>query len=123
MIARLPGVSSAPPTPCSIRAPTSTGRFGARPHSSDAEANQATPTMKTRRRPYRSPSAPPSRIRLASVSVYPLTVHCRPDSAAPRSAPIAGNATLTTVASSIARPEPSTAANSTQRPAASDSRT
>jgi hypothetical protein len=38
--ARLPGVSSAPPTPCRARPATSSSRFGADPHSSDATANQ-----------------------------------------------------------------------------------
>ena len=69
IIARLPGVSSAPPTPCSARAAISSGAVGASPQSSDASANQTTPITKTRRRPYRSPSEPPSRISDASVSV------------------------------------------------------
>ena len=69
MIASEPGVSSAPPMPCSARAPMSTPMSGARPHSAEASANQTTPTTKTRRRPSRSPSAPPSRIRPARVSV------------------------------------------------------
>ena len=43
-------------------------RSGASPHTSEATANQTTPITNTRRRPSRSPSAPPSRIRLASVS-------------------------------------------------------
>jgi len=42
---------------------------GAMPHSSDAAANHATPMMKRRRRPKRSPSAPPTRISAASVNV------------------------------------------------------
>ena len=68
IIARLPGVSSAPPTPCSTRAAISTSGFGASPHSSEASANQIVPITKIRRRPNRSPSEPPSRIRLASES-------------------------------------------------------
>ena len=68
MIARLPGVSSAPPMPWSARAATSVATFGARPQSADAIANQAVPMMNTRRRPNRSPSEPPSRINDASVS-------------------------------------------------------
>ena len=51
------------------------------------------------------------------LSVYPLTVHCRPAALAWRSAPMRGKAMLTTVASMNARPEPSTVASSTQRPA------
>ena len=68
IIARLPGVSSAPPTPCSARAATRAHPVGARPHTKEARANHTTPTRKTRRRPYRSPSTPPSRMNAASVS-------------------------------------------------------
>ncbi len=51
IIARLPGVSSAPPTPCSSRAPTSASALGATAQSSDATVNHATPTTNMRRRP------------------------------------------------------------------------
>ena len=51
IIARLPGVSSAAPTPCSARAAMSSGADGASPHSSDASANHTTPITNTRRRP------------------------------------------------------------------------
>ena len=117
-----PGVSSAPPMPCSTRAAMRNPAVGATAHSSDAVANHATPTRNTRRRPYRSPSAPPSRISAARASVYPVTVHCRPESPVCRSRPIRGNAMLTTVASSDARLDPSTVASSAQRPAAEDRR-
>ena len=50
-MARLPGVSSAPPTPCRARAAMSTATFGASPHSSDAIANQTVPTTNIFRRP------------------------------------------------------------------------
>ena len=50
-MARLPGVSSAPPTPCRARAAMSTATFGASPHSSDAIANQTVPIMNIFRRP------------------------------------------------------------------------
>ena len=68
IMARLPGVSSPPPTPCSTRATISTSAFGASPHSSEASGEPDVPTTNIRRRPYRSPSEPPSRIREASVS-------------------------------------------------------
>ena len=68
-IARLPGVSRAPPIPWTARAATSVSMFGAMPQASDATANHTTPMTKTRRRPNRSPSEPPSRINEASVSV------------------------------------------------------
>ncbi len=51
MMARLPGVSSAPPMPCSARAAISTSTVGASAHSAEASANQATPIRNTRRRP------------------------------------------------------------------------
>ena len=50
-MARLPGVSSAPPTPCRARAAISTPAVGATPHSSDAAANQTMPITNTLRRP------------------------------------------------------------------------
>ena len=66
--ARLPGVSKAPPTPCSARAAIRVPMSGASPHTSDARANHTTPTTKTRRRPKWSPSEPPSRMNAARVS-------------------------------------------------------
>ena len=68
IMARLPGVSSAAPIPWTSRATMSTSGVGASPQSSEAIANQTTPMTNTRRRPNRSPRAPPSRIREASVS-------------------------------------------------------
>jgi hypothetical protein len=92
--------------------------FGASPHSSDAVANHTTPMMNTRRRPNRSPSEPPSRISAASAKVYALIVHCSPEKPASSSVPMRSSATFTTLASSIASPDPSTVANSTHRPCA-----
>ncbi len=67
IIARLPGVSSAPPTPCRIRAAMRTSAVGARPHSRLAAAKSTVPSTNIRRRPKRSPSEPPIRIREASI--------------------------------------------------------
>ena len=120
MIARLPGVSRAPPIPCRTRAAIRVVLSGATPQSTDAAANQTTPITNTRRRPSRSPSAPPSRIRLASIRRYPLVIHCSCANEASRSLPIVFRATLTTVPSSIAIPEPSTAASTTPRPTAEE---
>ena len=50
-MARLAGVSSAPPTPWTTRAPMSSPALGARPQQADATANQTTPTEKMRLRP------------------------------------------------------------------------
>ena len=115
-IARLPGVSSAAPTPCRTRAATSTSMLGAAPHSSEAAANHTVPITKTRRRPYRSPSAPPRRISEASASRYPVSTHCSAPTPASRSSPMCGRATLTTVASSDAIPLAATVATRARRP-------
>ncbi len=53
------GVSSAPATPCSARAATSTSIVGASAHSSEVAPNAVTPSAKTRRSPKMSPSDPP----------------------------------------------------------------
>ena len=121
--ARLPGVRSAPPTPWTSRAATSTSMLGAAAHTADAAANQTRPKQNTRRRPKRSPSAPPRRMSDASVRVYAVTTHWSPAKSAWRSRPRRGRATLTTVASSDATPEPRTLAASTQRPAGDEKRT
>ncbi len=62
------GVSSALATPCSARAAISAWIEGASAHSSDATPKPPTPSAKTRRSPYRSPSEPPIRISEPSVS-------------------------------------------------------
>ena len=116
-IARLPGVSSAPPMPCTARAAINTSMFGAAAQASDAIANQATPSSKIRRRPMRSPSVPPSSRNAARVNVYAATTHCRLSTPALKSLPMCGSAMPTTVASSEATPEPRIVAVSTQRPA------
>ena len=90
--------------------------FGAAPHSSDAAAKQTVPITNTRRRPNRSPSAPPNRISDASASRYPVRTHCNELTLAWKSSPMCGSATLTTVASSIAIPLAATVATSATRP-------
>jgi hypothetical protein len=60
--ARLVGIIMAPPAPCRTRAASSSGRPPASPHHADPSANTMTPDMKTRRRPKRSPAAPPIRL-------------------------------------------------------------
>ena len=69
MMARLAGVTSAPPMPCSVRAAISAWMPGASAQSTEAAVNHTEPMTKTRRRPNRSPAAPPSRISDASVTV------------------------------------------------------
>ena len=51
MIARLPGTSSAPPSPCTARAAIKWRALGATPHHTDAAAKIAIPTPNTRSRP------------------------------------------------------------------------
>ena len=63
------GVRSAAPTPCSTRAATSTSIVGAAAQPTDATPNQTEPMRNNRRRPKRSPSAPPSRMNDANVSM------------------------------------------------------
>ena len=50
-MARLAGVSSAPPTPWTTRAAMSSPALGAMPHRAEATANQTTPMEKMRLRP------------------------------------------------------------------------
>ena len=63
--ARLLGTKSAPPMPWTARAAISSPGPAARPHHSEAAANTAVPSANTRRRPKRSPAAPPISIRAA----------------------------------------------------------
>ena len=67
-MARLPGTSMAAPTPWTARAATSRVMLGARPHRSEAAVKAAMPSRYTRRRPYWSPSEPPSSSRLERVT-------------------------------------------------------
>ena len=59
MIESAAGAMMAPPTPCNARAATSTTWEPASPHESEANVKRASPNMKTRRRPNRSPALPP----------------------------------------------------------------
>ena len=67
-IARLLGISIAAPVPCSTRPASSHGKVGANVHSSDATANSTRPDTSNRRRPNRSPAAPPVSSRALSGS-------------------------------------------------------
>jgi len=69
MMARLPGVNSAPPTPCNTLAVTRTATLGAAAQAIDATVNHTEPITKIRRRPNRSPSDPPTRISEARLRV------------------------------------------------------
>src|SRR5262249_26916926 len=117
-IARLPGMRSAPPMPWSARAAMSASSVQASEQSTEATPNQRTPMMYTRRRPYRSPSDPPSSMSAASVRVYAFTTHWSASIDAPKSLPIDGSAMPTTLASRNVTPDPRTVAAITQRPCA-----
>ncbi len=60
------GLSSAPPTPWTARNPISWVSVWASAHAIDDSVKMTRPTMKMRLRPNRSPSLPPSRIRVAN---------------------------------------------------------
>ena len=62
------GVSTAPETPWSARAATSTSIVGASAQSSEVAPKPATPSANTRRSPKMSPSEPPIRSSEPSVS-------------------------------------------------------
>jgi hypothetical protein len=68
MTASAAGVSSAPNTPWSARASTSSSIVGATAQKSDVMPKPATPAMYIRRSPNRSPSEPPIRISELSVT-------------------------------------------------------
>ena len=68
MTASEAGTSSAPATPCSARAATSSSAVGASAHRTEVTPNPTSPTVKIRRRPSRSPSEPPTSSSAPSVS-------------------------------------------------------
>ena len=59
------GAISAAPTPCSIRAATSTAGSGARAQAAEVRTNTVMPMANIRRRPNWSPSRPPVTSRTA----------------------------------------------------------
>ena len=115
MIAKLPGTRNAPPAPCNARASESTVTSGAAAQPMLATVKPTRPMMNTRLRPIRSPSAPPNSNSAVSVTRYASIVHCSPATSVCRSRPIDGSATLTTVPSRNATPDPRTVAAITQR--------
>ena len=59
-MARLFGRSMAAPAPCTALPASSTARLVAQEQASEAAANSTVPAISIRRRPWRSPAAPPS---------------------------------------------------------------
>src|SRR5699024_11883626 len=68
-------------------------------------------------RPYPSFNDLLGRIKHETLTLYPLTIHCMPDSPVPSSSWMAGSATVTTVESRNAIPDPRTVASSVHRAA------
>ncbi|VWC49953.1 hypothetical protein BLA6863_07774 [Burkholderia lata] len=72
-------ISIAPPlAPCNSRPATSTGTFGASPHSSDVAPNSTVPITYTRLRPNRSASVPAAISTVVHAIVYAFMIHCMP---------------------------------------------
>ena len=109
------GVSTAPATPWSARAATSSSIVGASAQNMEVTPKPATPRANTRRSPKMSPSEPPIRSSEPSVRRYAFEVHCWPASPPPRSSWIAGSATFTTVESTVTTVVPRIAATRTSR--------
>ena len=96
MIANAAGVISAAPSPCAARAPINTPAVDANPLTSDAVVNTVRPVSRTRRRDSRSAIRPPSSSPPPDINRYAVTNHCRSPLLSCRSAPMVGNAVLTT---------------------------
>ena len=103
MIANAAGVISAAPKPWAARAPTSTPAVEANPLTRDAVVKTARPVIRTRRRDSRSAIRPPSSKPPPDISRYAVTTHCRSPLLNCRSAPMVGNAVLTTEMSNTTR--------------------
>ena len=114
-IARLCGTRSAAPKPWTARAAISQPTVGARAQASEASANTTVPVSNSRRRPNRSPAAPPTRISEPRKRVYPFTTHCSAPRLASSPRCITGSAIVTTVASMNAIAEARMVAASTHR--------
>ena len=99
-IVRLSGRMIAPPKPCTVRATISSEALGASAHVAEASVKRARPTVKTRRRPKRSPSAAAVMIPAAKAMLYAFSVHCSEPRPTLRSRCMRGNAVITTTESS-----------------------
>src|SRR3954470_7823803 len=103
-IARLAGTMNAPPTPWKILAAISAPTDGAEPHNTDAMTVTISPNPSNCRFPKWSAKLPDNNKRAATASKYPVSVHWTALTLASRSRPIAGTASLTTLASKNASP-------------------
>src|SRR4051794_32353877 len=90
---------NAPPTPWKILAAISAPTDGAEPHNTDAMTVTISPNPSNCRFPKWSAKLPDNNKRAATASKYPVSVHWTALTLASRSRPIAGTASLTTLAS------------------------
>ena len=90
---------SAPPTPCTARKAISSTSTVDSAQAAEPTTNMTIPTTKHRRRPNRSPSAPPSGISAANARAYALTTHSSRPADMCRPCWIDGSATSTIVTS------------------------
>src|SRR4051794_24549333 len=93
--ARPAGTASAEPRPWTARAAIRTPSAGAAAARSAPAANSAMPATSIRRRPYRSPSRPPSSSTPPNARPYAVSTHWPAIGAAPRSRWIVGSAIAT----------------------------
>ena len=94
------GCIAPPVAPCSRRNATSSGRFGARPQSSDEIVNPATDVISSRLRPKWLASQPVSGSTIALATRYDVSTHVDSSIVADRLPAMCGSDTLTTVVSS-----------------------
>jgi hypothetical protein len=94
-IEKTEGARIAPARPWSARAAISIPAEVEKPHRSEKAAKSKRPSMKSRRRPSRSPDRPPRRRKPPKVKAYALTTHWRSSGAKSSSVWIEGSATFT----------------------------
>jgi hypothetical protein len=112
MIDSVAGFMRAAPAPWTTLATISSVPELESPHHSDASVKTAIPVTKSSRRPYASASFPPISMSDANVRAYPATIHSSSERPTPRSSWIDGNATFTTVLSSMIMKSPNETAAS-----------
>ena len=105
-IARLSANIADPPRPWISRAPISISSPVESAATTAPMAKTTTPPMNTLRRPRMSPSRPQVITVAASIRRYAFCTHCRPASDRPRSLSMTGNASTTSVESSMSTNSP-----------------
>ena len=99
MIDKVPGSLAVAPIPMMTRPAISQSTLLAIAATTEPAQNTATPMSMMRLRPKMSPSIPATSMKLANVSAYPLTTHCREVTPVCRSLWTLARPTLTTVLS------------------------